>query len=397
MFDGPVDALWIESMNTVLDDNKKLCLNSGQIIPLSKRMVMMFEVEDLAVASPATVSRCGMVYMEPGSIGNMPVVKSWMSRFPDAFLKRKSFVPMLEKLIEKYMESLIPFVRKQCPEPVKTVDNNLAASFMRMLDCFFAKYMPTETKPTCSNEEMDDLESMLEPFVLFSLTWSVGGTTTLEGRKKFDSKLRELMGKESRFKYPDNGSCYNYLFKQDSKEWLHWNFLNTTPYSIDTKLAYAEIIVPTFDSIRYKYVKKMLLENRKHVLCPGPTGTGKTVNISSLLNQEMPEEFSAIPIMFSAQTSANQTQDTLDEKFEKRRKGVFGPPTGKKFVLFIDDLNMPKKEEYGAQPPIELIRQWMDHGGWYDLKTKEKEFKEIVDIIFCSAMGPPGGGRSSLT
>ena len=58
---------------------------------------------------------------------------------------------------------------------------------------------------------------------------------------------------------------------------------------------------------------------------------------------------------------------------------------------------MPKKEEYGAQPPIELIRQWMDHGGWYDLKTKEKEFKEVVDIIFCSAMGPPGGGRSSLT
>lgn len=58
---------------------------------------------------------------------------------------------------------------------------------------------------------------------------------------------------------------------------------------------------------------------------------------------------------------------------------------------------MPKKEEYGAQPPIELIRQWLDHKGWYDRSQKEKPFMRIEDIIFVSAMGPPGGGRSPLT
>lgn len=213
MFDGPVDALWIESMNTVLDDNKKLCLNSGQIIPLSKHMTMMFEVEDLAVASPATVSRCGMVYMEPGSLGNMPLIKSWMLHFPKAFSIRKTTTPMLEKLIEKYMEPLVYLVRKQCPEPVKTVDNNLVSSMMRIMDCFFAKYQPTEIKPVCSSEEMEDLENMLEPLLLFALTWSVGATTTVEGRKKFDGKLKELMGKENKYKYPNNESCYNYMFK----------------------------------------------------------------------------------------------------------------------------------------------------------------------------------------
>ena len=155
--------------------------------------------------------------------------------------------------------------------------------------------------------------------------------------------------------------------------------------------------MPTFDSIRMKYLKKLLIMNKKHVLSPGPTGTGKTVNINELLTSELTEEYQSLPITFSAQTSANQTQDALDEKFEKRRKGVYGPPSGKRFVIFVDDLNMPKKEEYGAQPPIELLRQWMDHQGWYDRKSKEKSFMTIIDIIFVCAMGPPGGGRSPIT
>ena len=189
VFDGPVDALWIENMNTVLDDNKKLCLNSGQIINLTDQMTMMFEVEDLAVASPATVSRCGMVYMEPGALGDDPLIKSWMNTCPDTFKKAKKLIPTLEGHFKKYLSDILKFTRKNCPEPVITVNNNLVQSQLRILDCYFADYHESEIKKV-SQEDVEELEEMLECLFVFSLIWSIGVTTTAAGREKFNKRLR---------------------------------------------------------------------------------------------------------------------------------------------------------------------------------------------------------------
>ncbi|CAN0524083.1 unnamed protein product, partial [Ectocarpus sp. 8 AP-2014] len=166
-------------------------------------------------------------------------------------------------------------------------------------------------------------------------------------------------------------------------------------FVIPRDATFNSIVVPTMDTVRNEYLIHSLVVHGHHVLCTGDTGTGKSVTAKKKLLFGMGPKFSSIMLNFSAQTSANQTQDTIDSKLDKRRKGVLGPPLGMTCVIFVDDLNMPAKETYGAQPPIEILRQWMDHGGWYD--RKENTFRQLVDVQFVAAMGPPGGGRTSIT
>jgi len=71
-------------------------------------------------------------------------------------------------------------------------------------------------------------------------------------------------------------------------------------------------------------------------------------------------------------------------------------PDGKKMIIFVDDLNMPRKDTFGSQPPLELLRQWIDYEGWFD-RNDRRLFKYIYDIQFIAAMGPPGGGRAEIS
>ena len=130
-------------MNTVLDDNKKLCLNSGQILTLTPQMTMMFEVQDLAVASPATVSRCGMVYIQPQALGIHVLFDSWYEAIPANISANNKIMKKLKDLKQMFVEPIIRELRIFLKEIVTTMDNNITQSLMRIVESFFVPYTET--------------------------------------------------------------------------------------------------------------------------------------------------------------------------------------------------------------------------------------------------------------
>lgn len=131
------------------------------------------------------------------------------------------------------------------------------------------------------------------------------------------------------------------------------------------------------------------------VMVTGDTGVGKTVLAISCMKRLSQGNVIPVILNFSAQTSSNRTQEMIEGPLEKRKKTQLGAPVGKTVIVFIDDVNMPKLDTYGASPAIELLRQFLDFKGFYD---REKLYwKEILDVVLGCACAPPGGGRNPLT
>jgi dynein heavy chain len=248
-------------------------------------MTMMFEVEDLSVASPATVSRCGMVYMEPEALGYQLLIDSWLKKLPENILTKSKIVfPRLKSLIDTLVAPVLVFMRKNVKEVVTTANNNLVQSFLRILDCYLVGFTDTETKKFTS-EDLEVLEQSLESLFYFALVWSFGATGDYDSREKFNLCLTDLaLMRHKDLVLPVDNNWYESFYDVPTRTFQLWN-TKYVEFQVDQKLGYHEIMIPTADSTRNTYLLQLLIQNGKHVMNPGPTGTGKTQNIQNLLTR----------------------------------------------------------------------------------------------------------------
>ena len=380
LFDGPVDTLWIESMNTLLDDNKLLTLLNGDRIMMSPQVSILFEVEDLSQASPATVSRAGMIYLNVEDLGWWPYATSWLKTYEED----EVFVETVHEMLTKFMEAALEFRRLKCKQLVET--DKLAA--VRQFTTLFDALMADPASSGLDKTDAENYASMLELTFVYCLVWSVGASLDDASRLKFDAFVKEHDNRT-----PAKDTVYEYFVDAKSKDWAPWDSKLST-YRPPPGTPFFRIMVPTVDTLRTKTVALTLMGVQKHVLIVGNVGVGKTMVAQKCL-AELPEGRSSCIINFSAQTSSNSLQDTIEGKLEKQSKGVFRPAGGKKMVVLCDDFNMPQKSVFGFMPPLELLKLWADNGFWYD--RGKQEVKNIKDIQLMASMAPPGGGRNAFS
>ncbi|KAL0236470.1 hypothetical protein GEMRC1_003052 [Eukaryota sp. GEM-RC1] len=381
LFDGPVDTLWIESMNTVLDDSKVLTLVNSERIAFPSFVNFLFETRDLSVASPATVSRVGIVYVDCKEVGYMPYLDSWIEK---KSIKYDSHVPHLKKYFTKYVEPCIALIGSEWAQALPCTMLNLVQSLTLLYDVLVTPESLSECK------DQDSIGSFIELYFVYSLIWSFGASLTVESRGAFDMYLRDL---EPRF--PARNTVFEYFVDPKKHGYTHWEEKIPSNLKFAPSLPFHERLVPTIDTVRYNFLLTRLVLSGRTVLVTGDTGTGKTTLVKSCL-KSLPEDqkYGVLNVSFSAQTSSEQFQRMVENRLDKRTSGNYIPKSCKKLCLFVDEFNMPAKTEFGAMPPLELTRQYLDYQGWYDLD--KQFFKFIHNVQLIAAMGLPGGGRQVI-
>jgi dynein heavy chain len=407
--DGPVDAIWIENLNTVLDDNKILTLANNDRIPMTDNCRIVFEVENLRNASPATVSRAGIIFVSATDLGWEALVNSWLLLRNDLGSNRDQEVETLRPLFMKFLAEPPPnsglcvnfydWRMRNLRPCMEANDSILTVNMLNLLSACLKTSV--EVNEVLTPEGYQRL-------LAYCVAWGFGGLLEMEERRKMHEKLMEVMQASgcTGSMPPCNGdeTIFEYFPDQSDKTrpWVLWK---PDEWKVPKKMNFSTLLIPTLDSTRAEFLldimAKMDMQKRpptfKSALLVGGPGTAKTSTALLYTSKFSLEVMISKRINFSSATLPLGFQKTVEAEVERKTGKTFCPPGGKKMCVFIDDASMPLVNKWGDQVTNELTRQLMENQGFYFLdKDKRGDFKQIENLQFIGAMNQPGGGKNDI-
>lgn len=401
--DGPVDAIWIENLNTVLDDNKILTLANAERIPMSDLTKMVFEVENLDNASPATVSRCGIIYVSYTDLGWEPLVRTWLEdRKEDRSLCSSEEDAWMTELVEKYVKKpeMFKMLSKDYHYVMETQEVIRINQMLNLMTAILEQY----------REKQDIDKGTFEKYFVYCLSWACGGLMEQDQRENFHKFLEgrnaPLPAVQTSKVALDKETVFDYQIDPKTRQWKLWEAEAWVP---PKRIMFSQLLIPTADSTRAEAiisyvaslnpVRSQIRKEPGHLnaLLVGSSGTAKTSVILMYCSKFNSDLMLMKRINFSSATQPFDFQSSIEIEVEKKQSRVFAPPAGKKMTVFLDDMSMPFVNKWGDQITLEITRQLMEQKGFYFLdKDSRGHFRQIDELQFLGAMMHPGNGRNDI-
>ncbi|XP_013925275.1 PREDICTED: dynein heavy chain 10, axonemal-like, partial [Thamnophis sirtalis] len=334
-----------------------------------------------------------MVFVDPKNLRYRPYWDKWTKE------RSKQEKQLLDRLFDKYVPCLIEMIVEgivdgRQGEKMKMIiwqtDLNMVTQLSMMLDALI------ET-------EVEDPD-ILECYFLEAIYCSLGASLLEAGRGKFDDFIKRIssmstVNDEMILAKPGElpgqlPTLYDFHFDGRTKRWVPWSSL-VAQYHHSPAVRFIDILVPTVDTTRTTWLLEKMVKIKRPMVLVGESGTSKTATTQNLLRKLNPDTNVLLVINFSSRTTSMDIQRNMEANVEKRTKETYGPPMGKRLLVFMDDMNMPRVDEYGTQQPIALLKLLLEKGALYD-RGKEMNCKYLRDLGFIAAMGKAGGGRNEV-
>lgn len=319
VLDGDIDPMWIESLNTVMDDNKILTLASNERIALTPSMRLLFEIGDLRTATPATVSRAGILYINPGDLGWLPLVTSWIETREIQAEKAN-----LTILFDKYVPPCLDAVKTKFKKITPIVESAHIHMLCSLLECLFTQV----------NTPIDCPKDFYELYFVFACVWAFG--SALFQDQIYDHRVefsKWWMTEFKTIKFPNQGTVFDYFIDNESKKFEPWTKI-VQKFILEQDVPLQSVLVNTIETTRIRYFIDLLLEKGRPLMLVGSAGTGKTVLIKNKLNSLSNEDWVVVSVPFNFYTTSEMLQRVLEKPLERKAGRNYGPPSSKVKLIY---------------------------------------------------------------
>uniref|UniRef100_A0A8D8RUJ9 Dynein heavy chain 10, axonemal n=2 Tax=Cacopsylla melanoneura TaxID=428564 RepID=A0A8D8RUJ9_9HEMI len=391
VLDGDLDEVWLENMNSVLDESKTLCLPNGGRTELVHHCRILFEIPHLHHCSPSTISRCGIVYVDPSTLGIEPYWARWLSLNvkPENGEERLEFKNRLNGLFVKYVSSCLSlFTHRRIP--LQTVIPMTPLNMIVQL-CTILKYNLDGYFAGCISPEET------EAVFIFSLYCSLGAVLNAEAQIVFDEHVKELSEFETVKDNEEKIAAYNEIPSKEptwysytlnrgnspSPGWVLWSS-RVNEYEHSPGIEFSEMFVPTMESGKLMWLLNAMHERRRPCLVVGDTGSTQTTTIQYYLRslkQNSKKHYSQLTVPFTSFTTSRDMLLALESAVNKDTRD-------RELLLFIDDVNLPKCDGFGTQEPIAFLKFLIENGGCFG-RDKNLNWRSFKNTSYFSAVNTP--------